>query len=334
MLDSVQKEYVNELQIVLVNSSNTGDTKEKISRLMSRMNIKLPVVLKDSITWKIFEHKLLPHYVWVDRDMNVIGITSGEEVTRDNIRKVINRQPVSLTLKSDIEFNRHKPLFIDDNGGDGSGLEFRSTLSNRINGLPSGSYIRRNKSGMVTGMIVTNTSRYYLLRQAYQSDIPLNRTKILVDSASLFSGTYCYELITPPCTLQDAFIYMQQDLERYFRLAIKTESRVTECYVLKADTTFLNKYKSKGGKPENKIFDPYGRYMTNQRFKMLGSYLDRVLDKPVSDESNITFNVDLKLDIKEMNIQTLRKPLVPYGITLTDSKRAMDNLIIYQKQQP
>ena len=340
LLDSLQRVHTNDLQVILVSALNTGDTKEKAGRFLH--NISLPVALKDTVADRLFAHKLLPHYVWLDRNMKIIGITGGEEVTAANIEAVIHGKRVSFPVKEDITgFDRQKPLFVNGNGGNGAGLEFRSTLSAHISGLPSGSHINRDSKGLVTGVIITNTSRFYLLEEAYRRYMPLNRVHLAVNDSTLLPGTkdpfdnYCYELITPACTWEKACAYMRQDLERYFGLGIRIEKLLTACYVLSADTSLLYTYKSRGGKPESFLYEPAHRYLVNRPFSIRGHYLDETLDLPVADESGININVDIdlgKTDLK--NISALQEALSRYGITLVRSERMLDNLIIYQKQQP
>jgi len=109
-LDSLQKEFQNQIQIVLVNDVGERDTlanKQKtiafIDKLKSESanSFSLPSSLKriESLE-KLFPHVFIPHYVWLSGDGKVIGFTNSEQVNRINITKILKGQPNPIILKS------------------------------------------------------------------------------------------------------------------------------------------------------------------------------------------------------------------------------------------
>jgi thiol-disulfide isomerase/thioredoxin len=110
-LDSIQKEFQNKLQVILVNDEgerSTIENENKTKAFFSNWKIKsngsfaLPSSLKriDSLE-KLFPHIFIPHYVWIDGNRKVIAITSSEEVNRQNIRAILNGLRSTMPLKSD-----------------------------------------------------------------------------------------------------------------------------------------------------------------------------------------------------------------------------------------
>jgi thiol-disulfide isomerase/thioredoxin len=105
-LDSLQRQFPDKLQVFLVNSKKEGDTERGVKIVISRMNawsgqpFKLPVVLRDTAITRNFVFHSLPHCVWINQDGTIIAITEKDQVTRENIAKVIAGKPVNLKPKS------------------------------------------------------------------------------------------------------------------------------------------------------------------------------------------------------------------------------------------
>lgn len=350
-LNSWQKKYSADLQVLLVSAVNTGDTKAKVQKLFSHIKdasgnaLQLPVMLYDTITKQLFPHKLLSHYIWLSKEQKVIGITSGDEVTEENLLAVISGKIPAFKLKQDImDFNFYKPLFQNNNGGNGAGTLFRSLLSGYIPGLPSGSTITKDTNNNISRIGITNTPLIYLLMQAYKINANNNVIRLAVndDTKKYFfdwtqneniENTFCYELITPPVPRDKAYHYMKQDLERYFNVTAAIDSMLTPSYVLTADTLLLKKLISKGGGSVNNLFTPSNRFMRNTPIINLVDCLNRSLDKPVTDETNFTLKIDLFLggaDLKD--IPALRKMLGRYGLRLNEEPRMQEIFTISNKQ--
>jgi thiol-disulfide isomerase/thioredoxin len=109
-LDSLQKEFQNKLQVILVNEEGEKSSAENefkttafFHKWMKKCNgsFALPYALKriDRLD-KLFPHIFIPHYVWISEG-KVIAITSSEEVTYQNISTLLKGLPSVMHLKSD-----------------------------------------------------------------------------------------------------------------------------------------------------------------------------------------------------------------------------------------
>ncbi|MEO8404404.1 MAG: TlpA disulfide reductase family protein [Chitinophagaceae bacterium] len=131
------------LKILLVNTMETQDTESKISEFFKKKNrpqgtgIFLPSLIYDTIANRLFPHKTIPHYVWIDSNMIITAITSSVDVTEENIEKFITGELRELSIKEDLVYDFNRPLFEDGNGGEKVKYEFRSTLTRYLNGVPS-----------------------------------------------------------------------------------------------------------------------------------------------------------------------------------------------------
>ena len=110
-LDSLQKEFKNKLQVILINDEgerSTLENEKKTKAFFDNLEIKsngsftLPSSLKriDSLE-KLFPHIFIPHYVWVGPKGKVIAITNSQEINRENIKAVLDGSPEKMPLKAD-----------------------------------------------------------------------------------------------------------------------------------------------------------------------------------------------------------------------------------------
>ncbi|MBO9620904.1 MAG: TlpA family protein disulfide reductase [Niabella sp.] len=109
-LDSLQKQNPEELRIVLINETKRSrDDQNKIENVVKKWEATNKVtfsctISEDSVTDynKLFLHRSVPHYVWIDPKGRVIAITSSDAVTQANVSAITaGRKPV-LPLKEDV----------------------------------------------------------------------------------------------------------------------------------------------------------------------------------------------------------------------------------------
>jgi thiol-disulfide isomerase/thioredoxin len=111
VLDSLQKDFPDKVQILLISHEGAKTKAEGANRIKSFFSkwkeknngpVSLPSTLEmnDSLL-KLFPHIFIPHYVWIAGNRKVIAITSSTEVNQQNIRAILNGSPVSMPLKSD-----------------------------------------------------------------------------------------------------------------------------------------------------------------------------------------------------------------------------------------
>ena len=102
-LQELQDKFADRILFVLVNTS-LRDTDEKVSNFMSAYYqdnpaFSLSYAFKDKKLNLLFPTKVLPHYVWIGSDGLVKAITGWEDLTEANLKKFVNRDPMSLKVK-------------------------------------------------------------------------------------------------------------------------------------------------------------------------------------------------------------------------------------------
>ena len=110
-LDSIQKEFKDDLNILLV----TYEPKEKMLGTFNRFDrikhIKLPSVFSDTLLNLIFPHRSSPHEIWIDKHGEIKAITDHTEVNRANISALIAGRDLNLPVKKDnMDYSAELPL--------------------------------------------------------------------------------------------------------------------------------------------------------------------------------------------------------------------------------
>ena len=351
-MDIWQKKYGNKLQILLITTKNTGDDEKKVIAFFDkRKNLDgkkfcLPSIVYDSIANALFPHKMIPHYAWINADGVVQAITSSDQVSEKNIESFINGEELHLPVKKDLDFDNSKPLFVGENGGKNETYIYRSFLTRHLEGLPStnGSIIDKNK--LVHRQYAINVSILNLYQLAYPeiNSYPENRVLLEVKYRSKytcdddweawkFDNTYSYELITPPASVEEVRVKMQEDLKRFFGLNVYTEKRKVNCLILKYHK-INNNSKPNIGVKETNIYDKDNlpKYLRNYPIASLVGWLNTILDTPLIDETEVfekMFIEGLPSDLR--NIDQLKKCLSKYGFEITEEQRELQFFILSEK---
>lgn len=347
-LAQLQTEFKDDLRILLVNAKNTNDTKKKISSFLKKKNLlsggdfHLPVVIEDTVLNQLFPYQMLPHYVWISRNGELIATTASDQVTEKNIKDLLAGKDVQFRMKEDlIDFDRSKPLFLNDQLHlEKDVFKYYSGITGYLSGLPSGISGHQDSAGQVNRLSITNANLKQLYKIAFQVSLPNNRIIYdLSDSSDFFcsgddcaewkySHFYCYEVYGHSFPHQDVYKTMQQDLRGLFGYQAKKEKRKINCLVIRTNRS-QKKPLSKGGKPVNNL-GTYGEklYIRNQPLSQLINYLDRILPIPVFDETNYDEHLDLNLPHDLSNIQLLKATLSKYGFTVSEEKRLLEVFVI------
>jgi thiol-disulfide isomerase/thioredoxin len=105
-LDSLKKEFKNNIEILLVNSTSTGDDSSKVNAFFAKrkkldgFTVRLPYIIGDTLLNDIFPHFALPHYVWIHNN-RFIAVTNAAQVTASNIKSILDGIPVKWEMKND-----------------------------------------------------------------------------------------------------------------------------------------------------------------------------------------------------------------------------------------
>jgi hypothetical protein len=262
----------------------------------------------------------------------------------EKIQAFIEGKKITFSTKVDMEdFKPANPLFIAGNGGNGSQLLARTTWSNYISGLPSGTYIGKDSLGKINRLLFTNYPLINLLRYAYgikaggfntrmEQDVKENLSSEGKPDDWIAAHSFTYELITPPVSLQKAQQWMQQDLLRQFGYTVIRKLLPVSCWVIQTDTTLLKAFQTKGGKKTNNLSDHDRPYLHNRPVSDIAEFLQENVAIPVVNEAIGRINIDIELPAyRSFSVKELSNILTSYGIYLREEQRSLPQYFIYHQ---
>lgn len=95
-LDSLQRAFDSEIQIVLVNQESKEATEAFFKKFKHIQQPAVPMITGDSILSRYFPAQYFPSHVWVDAEGIVSKITGGYNTTRENIRAFLDQRPAAI----------------------------------------------------------------------------------------------------------------------------------------------------------------------------------------------------------------------------------------------
>ncbi len=341
-LDSLQQEYSNNLQIILINSKHTKDTPEKVETFFSKhktpdgRKLNLPSAIYDSVALQYFRHRTIPHYIWIDKFGTIVGVTSGNEITRSNIQKLLSGEKLNMRQKNDlVDYKRDMPLFTDDNGGPERNIIYRTTLTGYLDGVPQGSAKDIDKKGMMSRITSTNLSALQLFKLAYKIFHSRNRVILEVmdpgkyierfgQDGWKYTNTYCYELICPPIPQVKFYELMQYDLKKYFGAVAIKEKRMVKCLVIEKKGNKVVDHPALSEKIDIELISA----KDVKTILDLAIVLDQHLAIPVLDEASLTATLEISFPEDIKTLRQVKTELNKRGLDLNEAVREIEMIVI------
>ncbi len=340
-LDSLQKQFENDLKVIAV----THEDRKKVMDLFSRRkeSYRISIVTDDTVLNEMFPHTVVPHYAWIDRKGTLLATTSVESVTAANISKVINGEFPDFVTKNDlVNYDYDKPLESDK-------ILFRSAITPYKPGLNSLGKIYFN-SPVRNRMQAFNSSISLLYALAFDQHTFFSERRLILDVKNpekyLFPKgnsvnewrkkyAFCFDLIVDSNSADKLNKIMVSVLDQYFGVWGTLEWIDTTCYVL-TRTSSQEKYKDKGEKPDAEFTDEsdnhFPKYLRNRPISILvRAILSMKKLLYFIDESGIKGNVTIEFSAPLDDIDGLNKDLSKYDLEIVTAKRKVPFIVIKDK---
>jgi thiol-disulfide isomerase/thioredoxin len=351
LADSLQNEFKDAVQILLVDGQSTKDTKEKILTTLQRFNkpgypaFSLSTVINDTLLERLFPHFSVPHYVWIDQNGIVKSITSAGELTRDNIVHFLKNDKAPVYQKSD--FDPKRPLYTVKELPTDHLQQFSMLLKGKIDGIGGGGM--RVINDTTRGIILHNRSLLSMYQSVVSDKIRgLSENRLLVEvkdptkisysqsdeKKSDWERTnfYSYELIVPLSEMGHLYDYVLDDMNRYTPYKAEFEKRKILCWVLER-TGNADLIHTKGGEYTDALSDTANSRLNNAPLLNLCIYLNKISGNAVIlDRTGYTSNIDLRFKRGITDMAAIKKSLRLYGLKLYSAYKKVDMLIIKDKQ--
>lgn len=234
--DSLQNQYPNQLNFVLI----TPDKRDRISSFLSNNKIgqqlKLPIVASGHELDYYFPHQSISHIVWIYKGI-VAAITNAEYVNKTNINKLISTGSISLPIKKDKpDYNYEITLLSQISTSAGQFPKLYSLLLSNKSGVRRKFKEGVDSSNGVKWIRMINFPIIDLYCKAYNLPYRLSPEQLILnvkDSATLrydnkyeylskwiADNSFCYEISTPiDWNVKQIQAKMIADFNSYFNLS-------------------------------------------------------------------------------------------------------------------
>ena len=347
--DSLQREFDDDLQIVLVNSKDTRDTRAKVLEVLKRFSSAdkafiLPTVVEDTVLSRLFPHRLLPHYIWIDRSGRLTAVTSSDELSRESVLSMIRNNKPPDGRKTDIDLNL--PLYTTEDLPQNDVSAFFILIKGRQSGL-GGGRTERVIGGQLRGYTFRNFSLKSLFTAAGTGLIPdfqEDRMIIQVADKSLltYSGNvlkakweqenqYSYDRMLPKDSVAAFFRIMLEDLNSATPFNARIQHFFRPTWILEKAGDDLP-VRSNGGDYVNTLsLDKDGRLVNASVFDLC-TYLRTISGGlAVLDKTNYTGSIDLQVPAGIKDIKTMASYLSGKGFRLHRQPLELPYLVIKDK---
>ena len=322
-LSDLQREFSGRLHIILSNRQ----TLPQLERLIQRQTLpdNLPCLVDQQTLHAHFPHRVVPHYVWIGQDGEVLATTSGDEINSENIKNMLTGHS-AVPFKEDIL--TAPPYFLRPVSAQQTIVSYQLLQMGHYPGLPS-KVVYHGPGTKSDGISVTN----YRLRDLYKTALMTrfaemgtsltdNRCVVdITDSVPLLQF-YTYERVAPHADQYQLDSLMLADLNAATPYHGRMEQREVTCYVIKPLTTGKQR---RGDTPSDQ---PGSLRPLINIWNAAASREGR--DALLIDESGFASPIDRSFH-KIRDIATLRQALSSLGLDLIHTRRTLPMLVISEK---
>lgn len=368
-LNKFQKENNDKFQIILI----ANDNKQLVTEFFdSRSGLNIPSEVispndKNNTINRLFPHTSVPHYIWINKEGYIIGITGAEQASEENLKKFVDGDELSLENKREqfVTPPNYNGLVIDSvekiNGENMVSfnplVQYQSVITkydervsigisrNVIPGQPKMIDIRRFPIPSLYSIAYLGLEKYPSFTKIYEfrDSTILEPVGISMNKRNDWekSNSYSYRLIMPPNTDSAHFMSkMQQDISDHFNYTATIEKRKIKCYVVRSngDTSFL---KTKGGRTSYNA-SVYFIHLSNSSMSdfifALSKYSNltksgdwHMPNIPIIDETGYKGKIDVKFDANLKDPEEIRNELKKHHLRLELQDREINCLVIKDK---
>lgn len=346
-LVNLQQKFAAELMILPVTYEKSGYVKSFGDRLKSTKQFDFTSVVEDVDLNNAFPHSSVPHYVWVNKEGIIKGISYMEDVTEQNLQKLISEIELTFQVKNEgtLRENPYESIFKD------SSVIYHQALTKYLPGVathfsfPGGI----NKGN---GILLGNNSLLTLYQIAYGQGITLisgfKYTRLITNDSTKFTdnsgdGRHStayrvqwikdhglnYVLKVPSGENAKIWDIMRENLKRYFpEVSAKLIKEERPALVLQR-TDDKASFAAKGSSAASPFQDATRLKIQNGTMRLLINMLKYYYqNSPYSlvDETNYKGRIDINLEANMSNITSLNVALNRYGLKLVKTSRKQDIL--------
>ncbi len=324
-IHEVQKQFDGDMVVLPVSWSKPEATEETLKNHEKLKLLQLPSVVNAKQLIDVFPHGVVPHYAWIDQKGRVVATTATNDVSSDNIAKVLQGEKPDYALITYIDMD--KPLLFQmENLPNGAELQRYSVfIGGSMPSLIAGTRFR--KSGdIVCGMALFNKSLFdmYLSIARQTRREPLGKRFKLVDRIE-DEGSYTLDFIVPIEKADSLFAEMLDYLNRYTGYNGQWVIRKQRClslFTISGSNQFINKIPKKSIEQDKHNYKAHG-YNINKFVTWLNTP-EISGELIVLNETGYHGLVDITLGGPFDDMDNVRKQLNKQGLDLVEVYRDVE----------
>jgi thiol-disulfide isomerase/thioredoxin len=358
-IESLQKTFKEDVQILLINRSSKDSTERFFSMRKKIFKPTLPFITGDTKFQKMFPHSGEPFYVVIDSLKRVQFFP--EAITFASIKSYLGKGQIKSQ-------QRKKQVYLQSPIDERitSSVKYSSVLIN----TPSGFQLTKLKNDAFEGLTFNFLSILDLYLIAYNDKTNYFHDGFIIPGRSILAvkdsfnyitpknselyddwkenNSYSYQLTLPKKLKLNKYEIMRQDLKRCFGLEVKIEKRKVKCLTL-VRTSTKDKIKSSGGIEKDTYMPAFVmaaqidsvRSYLNKDYgsfsKRLRYIVEYYFKQPFMDGTgyNKSSKVNMEMNGEVMDFFDLtayKKELRKYDLDLQEKSWLIDVLVIKEAQ--
>ncbi len=327
-LDSLQKNFEDELKIITISSEN----KERLRKFIKSSNTSLRVV-SDTSHSANFKYKIIPHSIIIDKYGIVRAITNPENITKEVLNNLISYNTIDLDLKDDFYRDPNSKVKIITSIAN---QDYRIELKGYDQEKRGGYKPLKDTEGNDNGIELWNST----IPRLYQTLFEVASPSRIVYRDSLSKSDFPYQKEHQyNLTIEVSNEYLNdwrqigiEFLNENFDVNARMSTDSLACYVLENSDNIISE-----SNLDQSEFGFRGPSLSAKKIKMpqLAEYLENFTSIPVLDKTNLKGEYDIELEWQPEDPETLNKELKKYGLSFKKSDQILPVKImeIYIKKE-
>lgn len=364
-MDALQRKFGDKVKILLVGEKiKAADVKKYYERYRSYYGLNLSVAF-DSVYFKSFVHRTVPHIIWIDPNGIVQAVTTNTDVSEQTIEKFISAQKFNFSdasfkaqSKQDVKgFDSIQHAKMQSSNKESQTSIYKSIISEwrAEDGFPAYSYFDPKFSIESNNGVyrITGTPLIILFKLAYFGSAfgnlykpdwwlwPILRTKdsLTLNQESDGRKLYNYSIRVPidRANNLELMAMMQRDLRNAFNYNVNLEERLMPSLELVVtDQNKVRSIESNFGVMGNSLdIGNKSHFFRNYPIEEIPRRLSGRLPGArfvAYNMTGISGNVSFQFDADLLNLDSIRKGLRKIGLDLRPGFRAVKVMILSDPQ--
>ncbi|MFN3666264.1 MAG: TlpA family protein disulfide reductase, partial [Sediminibacterium sp.] len=364
LLDTIQRKHSDQLAIIPVTSEDSAIVAPFLERFWKGKKIKVTSVVNDREISRRIKHKVIPHYVWIDKHGQIKAFTGSDEVSFENIHNLIQGIPLNIENKVDKMPISGSPFFLDNqwkysdypdknlynsiitkynkqiSNGAYRGKNYIDCPNHPIKALFQIAFGKFNLGFLNDNVLILEGFKSFedsFSIGVYNREIPALK-EIWKKSAP--QNAYCYELAFKDSVVDNDYLFkfMQDDINRYFGLKGITgrlETRKVKVLALvrtSNETKFAAKQNESTGIASNPTMIDLTAASIGNFVTLLQASYYKWGNPPIVDRSGIKSMISMKIEADLKDVQEVNKELSRYDLKIVEMMENKEMIVITKKR--